>query len=70
MLSEEEKREIKALAQSAQVREEFQRVKPFPRREPVHCTVDEYLAFLDVLRQVRIHQPPPRPFPLYTNIRL
>jgi len=70
MLSEEEKQELKALARSSSLEEEFRLVKPFPRRQPIGCSIEQYVAFLSVLRKVQICHPGQPPFPTYTNIRL
>ena len=70
MLSAEERQQLAALARCRQLREDFALVKRVARRRAPACTLDEYLAFLDFLRQIQAYQPAARSFPIYVNIRL
>ena len=70
MLSEEEQRELKALAKSNQIREEFELIRRASWRTPDVRQLDAYLSFVTCLHRLQTSQPLPRPFPIYTNIRL
>ena len=70
MLSEEERRELRTLAQSAHLRNEFRAIKAAGRLTPHQLSIDDLVGFLNCLQRIQAYQPPPRPFPLYTNIRL
>ena len=70
MLSEQERREMKAMAQSQAVREEFERLKRASRLPPAHpINLDRLLNFLTTMSRFG-PQAPPRPFPSYPNVRL
>ena len=62
MLSEEEKRELKAQARSARLREEFELLRKASRRNPDEQTIDAYLSFVTCLQRLSAMPPPPRPF--------
>lgn len=70
MLSEEEKRELRALARSGQVRDEFEFIRSASQRKPSERSIDAYISFLTCMGRLPAVQPPPRPFPIYTNVRL
>ena len=64
MLSEEEKREMKEVARSPAIREEFEKVRALsqlPRSEPVD--LDQLVKFLTFMSRLSPH-PPPRREPL------
>ena len=61
MLSEEEKREMKEMAQSSAIREEFEKVRSLsqlPRSEPVD--LDQLVAFLTFMSRLSPHPLPHR----------
>lgn len=61
MLSEEEKREMKEMARSANVREEFQKLSEatrFPHGEPIN--LDDFIKFLTFMSRLCPTPPPPR----------
>ena len=71
MLSDEEKRQLKEMAASAAIREEFQRLREaskFPRGQSVN--IDELLDFLTTMSRLCPTPPPPRPFVPYTRVLL
>ena len=70
MLSEEEREELRAMARSERVREEFRAIRA--AGQPTHHarSVDDLVAFLTFVNRLPATLPPPRPFPIYTNIRL
>lgn len=67
MLSEEEKREMKTLAQSDQLREEFRMLRRLTQQRPM--TPDQFIVSATA---VNLLAPPVRRcrFVAYTNIRL
>jgi hypothetical protein len=70
MLSEEARQELKALAKSAQLREDFRAIKAAGRLKSRQVSVDDLVGFLNCLQRMHAHQLPPRPFPIYANVRL
>lgn len=71
MLSEEEKQEIKSLAGSAKIREEFRQLRLAPgpgNGEPVN--IDYLLSFLTAMTRLSSVSATPKPFVPYTNIRI
>ena len=70
MLSEEEKRDLKAMARSRRVRAEFDTIRSSGQRYFSELTVDQLLGFLNGLSRLQVSPLPPEPFLLYTNMRL
>ncbi|HAM41916.1 MAG TPA: hypothetical protein DDX89_05395 [Candidatus Omnitrophica bacterium] len=70
MLSDEEKRELKAMAHDPKVREEFEMLRKAALRFGQDCPIDVYVSFLDCLPRIQAVPPLPHPFPIYTNVRL
>ena len=70
MLSEDDKRQLKALASSAALREDCEVLRLASRRAAQACSVDDYLAFLKMLNHMLTLNSPTGPFPIYTNVRL
>lgn len=70
MLSEEEKQELKALVKSSALRRDFEMLRALARRYSQECPIEQYLVFLSSFFRVVGYPTPPRPFPLYTNVRL
>ena len=71
MLSEEEKRELKEMAASAAIREEFEQLRAasrLPRSQPVD--LDQLLDFLTTMARLCPTPPPPRPFVPYSCVLL
>ena len=68
MLSDKEKRELKAMARSKRVREEFETIRRSGQRYFSELTVDQLLGFLNGLSRMQAFSHPP--FPIYTNVRL
>lgn len=70
MLSEEEKQELKDMAASARIREEFSLLDAASRAAQAKVTPDQYVKFLSTM--FRLTTPPPvkRPFVPYRTVRL
>lgn len=69
MLSEEEKQEMKEMAASASVRDEFRLLKRFSlARRPVD--IDRYIQFLTAMSRLNPQPAPPRKFVEYRNVKL
>ncbi len=71
MLSEEERREMREVAASATVREEFERIRAASRR-PVDHPLDfaQFLKFLTLMTRLGGDRLRPRPFVRYTRVLL
>ena len=71
MLSEEERREMKVMAASATLREEFNRLRAASRCPPGQpMDVDQLLDFLTTMSRLSSQPPSPRPFLPYSRVRL
>ncbi len=71
MLSDEERKELKAMAASASMREEFRLLKAasaLPLDQPVD--LDGFIHFLTVMGRFSSIPPQPRTFLDYTNVKL
>ena len=71
MLSEEEKREMKDMARSPAIREEFEKVRALsqlPRSEPVD--LDQLVKFLTFMSRLSTHPFPPRRVAPYSRVLL
>ena len=71
MLSDEEKRELKAMASSKALREEFERLRAasaFPRSQPVN--LDQFIDFLTTMSRLSPTPLPPRTPITYTCVLL
>ena len=71
MLSDEERKELKAMAASASLREEFRLLKAasqLPLDQPVD--LDTFVRFLSTMSRFSTVPPQPRPFVAYTNVKL
>ncbi len=71
MLSEEEKQELRAMASSSAIRDEFRQLRkssyPDPER-PVD--IDQLLSFLTAMSRLSSVPAQPRAFVPYTNVRI
>jgi len=71
MLSEEEKQELKAMASSSAIREEFRQLRSASspgNGEPIN--IDHLLSFLTAMTRLSSVSATPKPFVPYTNIRI
>ena len=69
MLSEEDKQEMREMAASAAVRDEFRLLKRFSlARQPVD--IDRYIQFLTAMSRLNSQPAPPRKFVEYGNVKL
>jgi hypothetical protein len=69
MLSDEDQRELKALANAAALREDCEMLRRASQRAARACSVDDYLAFLKMLNHMLTLKSPTGPLPVYTNVR-
>lgn len=71
MLSDKERREMKAMAASAAVRGEFEQLRAATRRPFAQPTdVDWLLDFLTTMSRLSVPPQSPRPFVAYARVRL
>lgn len=71
MLSEEERKEMKAMAASASIREEFEQLRAASRCPPGQpMDVDQLLDFLTTISRLSTQPLPPRPFVPYSRVLL
>lgn len=70
MLSDQEKRDLKAMANDPKLREDCEMLRRFAREFGKQCPIDVYVSFLTCLHHLSIHHSPPQAFPLYSNVRL
>ena len=69
MLSEEDKQEMREMAASATIREEFRRLRELsPAGQPVD--LDRYIQFLTAMSRLNPQPAPPRPFVEYRTVKL
>lgn len=68
MLSERECREMKAMAQSADVRDEFRQLKAAQTAQPVD--LNQFLRFLTAMSRFSAQPTAPRPFVPYARVLL
>ena len=68
MLSEEEKQELREMAGSASIRDEFRLLRKISLDHPVD--IDRYIQFLTAMSRLRPELAPPRSFVEFTNVRL
>ena len=70
-LNEEEKGELKSLAWSAEIREEFRRLRTLYRGgSEARINVDHFLSFLTAMARLRPELAKPRSFLPYTDVRI
>jgi len=71
MLSEEEKQEIRLLAGSAEIREEFRRLRSASNRgDGGAVPIDHLLSFLTAMTRLSSLPARPRPFVPYSKVRI
>ena len=71
MLSDDERREMKAMAASAAIREEFERLRTGSRRPFAQpADVDWLLNFLTTMSRLSTRPVPPRPLMPYSRVLL
>ena len=68
MLSEEEKKELKSLAGSPAIRDEFRQLRRAAIQGPPN--VDRLLSFLTTMARLRPEPSRPRPFVHYTVVKI
>ena len=68
MLSEEEKQEMREMAASAAIREEFRRLRKLSADQPVD--IDRYIQFLTAMSRLNPKPALPRAFVNYTSVKL
>ena len=67
MLSEKEKQEMRELAASKTIREEFRLLRKHSHQ---HATLDHFIRFLTAMSRLNSKLPTPRPFVEYTPDKL
>ena len=70
MLSEEEKNEIKEMAASATLREEFLTLRRNSRTREGNISVDYLMRWLTAMAQIFPQPGKPRPFVYYTHAKI
>lgn len=70
MFSEQDKRELKEMAASPQIRAEFALLEQAWRQTRGRISIDQYVAFLSTMSRLNPHPLPPRPFIPFKNVRL
>jgi hypothetical protein len=69
VLSEEEKQELRELAHSVSIRDEFRLLRKLSS-EHQRVDLDCYIQFLTAMSRLRPELTPPRTFVEYTNVKL
>lgn len=69
MLSEHEKLELREMAQSATLREEFRTLRRHSQQLERRITVDELIRWLSAMARVLPKPAKPRRFVEYTNVK-
>ena len=70
MLSEEEKREIKEMAASVTLREEFRTLRRNSRTRERNISVDDLMRWLTAMAQISPQPGKSRPFVHYTHAKI
>ncbi len=71
MLSEDEKRELRSLADSSTLREEFRQLRKSSYANPNKpVDIDRFLSFLTAMSRLCPAPPRVKPFVPYTNVRI
>lgn len=71
VLSEEEKQELKAMARSSVIRDEFRQLRKSSYSDPEKpVDIDQLLSFLTTMSRLSSVPTPPRAFVSYTNVRI
>lgn len=70
MLSEDDKRDLKAMAASQRVREEFEALRALSRLTPGDLSVDQLINFLNCVNRLPAFPPAPRALPIWTKSEL
>jgi len=70
VLSEEEKQELKEMAASATLREEFRTLRKNSQAIERRVSVDELVHWLTTMARICPKPAEPRPFVRYTNVKL
>lgn len=69
MLSEQEKLELREMAQSATLREEFRALRQYSQKLERRITVDEFIRWLSAMARVLPKPAKPRRFIDYKNVK-
>jgi hypothetical protein len=70
VLTEEEKQELKVLAGSAAIREEFRLLRRNSMALQRRVSVDEFIGFLTAMSRLNPRPAPPRPFVAYRQVKI
>ena len=70
MLTEAEKQELKEMAASTTLREEFQALRRNTRTREANISVDDLMRWLTAMAQICPRPTTPRPFVHYTHAKI
>ncbi len=70
MLTDEEKQELKELAGSAAIREEFRLLRRNSTALQQHVDVDTFISFLTAMARLNPNPPAPRAFVPYKQVKI
>lgn len=70
MLTEEEKQELKELAGSAAIREEFRLLRKNSIAFQQHVDADQFISFLTAMSRLNPRPVAPRPFVPYKQVKI
>jgi len=70
LLTEEEKQELKELAGSAAIRDEFRLLRRNSMALQQHVDVDKFISFLTAMSRLNPTPPAPRAFVPYKQVKL
>ena len=70
MLTESERREMREMAESASLKEEFRAMRRNSRAIEARLSVDQLIHWLTALARSCPVPPKPRPFVDYTNVKI
>lgn len=70
MLTENEKREMREMAESTSLREEFRTMRRNSRKIEEHLTIDQLICWLTSIAHTCPTPAKPRTFVQYTNVKL
>lgn len=70
MLTEHEKREMREMAESESLQEEFRTMRRNSRAIEEQFTIDQLIRWLTTMARTCPTPPKPRPFVQYTNVKI
>jgi hypothetical protein len=70
VLTEKEKQELREMAGSASLREEFRTMERNSRAIDARLSVDQFIQWLTAMARISPVSAKPRPFVRYTNVKI